>query len=79
MESINYTGEHLWPGYIGHFAVILGFVAALAATIAYFMATQRRELAEGAGWQRIGRIAFGAHALGVFGTIGMLFYVMINQ
>lgn len=79
MESIQYINEHLWPGRIGHFAVILGFVASLLASISYFIATQRRALDEGASWQRIGRVAFGAHALGVFGVIGMLFYVMIRQ
>ncbi len=79
MESIQYIGEHLLPGQIGHFAIILGFVAGLLAATAYFFATQRAALPEAASWRRLGRVAFLVHGAGVLGVIGMLFFVMTKQ
>ncbi len=77
--DIQYIGEHLLPGKLGYFAIVLGFVASLMAVVAYFFATQRRETAEFETWRRLGRGAFVAHGLGVLGVIGMLFFVMSKQ
>lgn len=79
MEQIQYIGEHLLPGKVGHFAIVFGFVASLMAAIAYFFATQKSESAEFTSWRRLGRAAFLAHGVGVFAVIGMLFYVMTKQ
>lgn len=79
MQEMQYFGEHLWPGRIGHFGVLLGFVSSLLATLAYFFATNRRDLPEAAIWKKIGRGAFFAHATGTFAIIGMLFFVMTKQ
>ncbi len=77
---MEYVGEHLLPGQIGRFALVLGFVASIIAAIAYYFATQRREKeAEASGWRKIGRSAFIVHGLGFFTVIGVLFYVMVNQ
>ncbi len=77
---MEYVGEHLLPGQIGRFALVLGFVASIVAAIAYYFATQRREKeAEASGWRKIGRSAFIVHGLGFFTVIGVLFYVMVNQ
>ncbi len=79
MEQINYIGERLLPGQIGHFAILFGFVASLMATIAYFFATQKRATSEHASWRRLGRGAFLAHGASVLAVIGVLFYVMTNK
>lgn len=79
MEQIQYIGEHLLPGKIGHFAIVFAFVASLMAAIAYFFATQKSESQEFTSWRRLGRAAFLAHGAGVFAVIGMLFYVMTQQ
>lgn len=80
MQDIQYVGEHLIPGYIGQAGIMLGFSAALLASLAYFFATQRRGRAtEAANWLKIGRFAFLTHAVAVFALIGTMFYVMINQ
>lgn len=79
MEPIQYIGEHLWPGRIGHLAVILSFVAGLLAAISYFTATQRRNEPDGAGWLRIARGAFAVHGLGVLGVIGAIFFAMTHK
>ena len=77
---MEYVGEHLLPGQIGRFALVLGFVASVIAAIAYYFATQRRENeAEASGWRKIGRAAFIVHGIGFLTVIGVLFYVMVNQ
>lgn len=79
MQSVQYIGEQLLPGRIGHFAIILGFVAALLAGFAYFMAVNRRAEPDGKGWLAIGRWAFVLHGLSILGTIGIIFYLMVRQ
>jgi cytochrome c-type biogenesis protein CcmF len=79
MQEIQYIGEHLLPQQLGHFSIILSFVAALTAVLAYFMATQKRELPTATGWRNLGRAAFGVHSLAVFAVIGLIFYVMIQR
>lgn len=79
MSTVEYVGEHLLPGQIGHIGIVGGFVAALMSVVAYALATQRRDRPEAVAWRRLGRIGFGLHGLGIFTLIGVLFYVMINK
>ncbi|MEM6316312.1 MAG: cytochrome c biogenesis protein CcsA [Bacteroidota bacterium] len=77
---MEYVGEHLLPGQIGRLAIVLGFVASILASVAYFFATQRREQAEEASnWRKIGQWAFVVHGISFFTVIGILFYIMINH
>ena len=79
MSGVQYVGEHLLPGQIGHIGVIGGFVAALMAAAAYGLATNRRNLPDARGWLMLGRVGFALHGIGVFTIIGVMFYVMINK
>ncbi len=76
---MEYIGEHLLPGKFGHFFAVFGFVMSLLAVAAYYFATQQRDTEQYAGWQRIGRAAFGLHGLSVFAVIGLIFYIMLQQ
>lgn len=38
---MGYTGEHLLPGQLGHFFIILSLVSSLVATFAYYMASRQ--------------------------------------
>lgn len=76
---MQYIGELLLPGQIGHFAVVLSFVAALTAAVAYFRATQMRNLPEADGWRQIGRFGFLLHSLSVLTIIGVLFYILVKK
>ena len=79
MEEIQYIGEHLLPGQIGRFAILVSFVTSLLATFAYFLATQRRDTPEFNGWRKIARTAFVVHGFSIFVVIATIFYVMIQQ
>src|SRR6476659_6781492 len=41
---MDYTGEHLLPGLLGHVFIILSLVASLVVTFAYFKAVQSKQL-----------------------------------
>ncbi len=79
MSEIQYIGEHLWPGKIGHFFIILGFVASLFSGVAYAFATKHRTDEQHNSWNRLGKIGFLIHGFCVFGIIAILFYIMGNQ
>ncbi len=78
---MEYLNEHLWPGRLGHFLVLLGFIGSVLAAVSYFFATRsslRGDEGE-KGWLRIGRSAFTIHSLAVFGIAGTILYMMLNQ
>jgi cytochrome c-type biogenesis protein CcmF len=55
---MQFEGEHLLPGRIGHFFVILAFVASIISTIAYFIAAKKNDLTEKKSWLNFARVAF---------------------
>ncbi len=79
MDGIEYIGEHLWVGQLGHFFIITNFMAATLAVISYFFAEKRSELREAQTWKKMGRYAFLFHGISVFVIIGLIFYLMINK
>jgi cytochrome c-type biogenesis protein CcmF len=80
MNQIAYVGEHLWLGYIGHFLIILGFVTAFLSAGAYYLSFRQSTVEnERTGLKLVGRYAFIAHAISMFGVIGLLFYGMYNH
>ncbi len=79
MEPIQYVGEHLLPGKLGHFFVLLGFVSAILAAVAYYFATSPKQIAHHKSWNNIGRVSFLTHGFSVFAVIFTIFYLMINQ
>ncbi|MBL7780518.1 MAG: cytochrome c biogenesis protein CcsA [Saprospiraceae bacterium] len=76
---MEYIGEHLIPGQLGHFCVVLSFVASLLAAFSYFFATQKRETAAFEGWRNLGRFGFLLHGLALAGIIGTLFYILAGK
>lgn len=76
---MQYIGELLWPGQLGHLCVVLSFVAALTAATAYFIATQRRTFDDTDNWRNIGRFAFILHGFSTFGIIGSLFFILVKK
>lgn len=76
---MNYIGEHLMPGQLGHFCVVLSFVAALLATFSYYSATKYRAVPASEGWRNLGRFSFLLHGLATFGIIGGLFYILTGK
>ena len=75
MPKIEYIGEHLWVGQIGHFAILLAFVAALFAAFSFYKAQR----SEDKGWLTMGRVGFYTHALSVLVIITTMLYAMYHK
>ncbi|MDB5245911.1 MAG: cytochrome c assembly protein [Segetibacter sp.] len=76
---MEYIGEHLLPGQIGHFFAILSLVASFVATVAFFKATNTREIQEKNGWLRIARMSFLLETISVIGLFVTLYYIISNH
>jgi cytochrome c-type biogenesis protein CcmF len=76
MNEISYQNEHIFPGLLGNFFVVLSFAAAIFTTVTYYFAgtgiSDRSTL-------RAARLGFLTHGAAVFGTIGTLLYILFNH
>lgn len=75
MSNINYIGEHLLPGQIGHFLVVLAFISAGLSALALFQSHRSNDVT----WKSLGRMAFTLHGTSILSIIGIIFYLMINK
>ena len=76
---MNYIGEHLLPGQIGHFLLVLSLVASLVASLAYFFSANAKQPADADSWKRIARISFLIDAFSVFSIFGLIYYIISNH
>ncbi len=74
----QFIGEHLLPGKIGQFFIVLSFCASLLATLAYYFAVKNKEI-NNTSWTKIGRAAFAVNCLGIIGIGVTLFYIILNH
>ena len=75
MSDIQYIGEHLLVGQLGHFFILLAFVSVLFASYSYYKSGKSDE----SNWLQMGRFGFITHALSVFTIMALLAYAMINK
>ena len=76
---MQYIGEHLLPGKIGHFFALLSFAASFVAIIAYFRATKSNTPEEQTGWRKMGRIAFSIDVFAVFAVFFTIIYIIASR
>ncbi|MBE2231417.1 MAG: cytochrome c biogenesis protein CcsA [Chitinophagaceae bacterium] len=76
---MDYIGEQLLPGQLGHFFIILSMVAALLASVAYFLSAQAKNPGDENAWKKLGRIAFLTQVFSIFAVFGLLFYIIHNH
>ncbi|MCR6718857.1 MAG: hypothetical protein NVV59_00895 [Chitinophagaceae bacterium] len=55
---MNYLGESLFPGQLGHFLIILSFFASLVASIAYYKSTRLGLEKKVDDWKKLARFFF---------------------
>lgn len=73
---MHYTGEHILPGLIGHFAVVLSFVASLMATIAFGKSNFAQIVDVKNSWKKLGRLFFLVETICVVTIITLLIYML---
>lgn len=76
---MDYIGEHLLPGQIGHFLVILSLVSSAVATIAFYFSFKSSDLNSRDTWKRLARMAFAIETISVFGIFLALYYIISNH
>ena len=76
---MNFIGEHLLPGQIGHFFILLSFFAALLATISFIMASVKKDPAIKELWLKYARGLFFAQVIGVVAVFAIVFYICSNH
>src|SRR4051812_34567909 len=75
---MNFEGEHLLPGQLGHFFVILAFIASLIATISFFKASNNTGIIK-QSWLRLARSAFFVQVAGILIIFGIIFFICFNH
>jgi cytochrome c-type biogenesis protein CcmF len=73
---MNYIGEHLLPGQLGHFFIVLSLIASLVATFSYFMATRETGTLVPSSWKKLARYAFITETISVVAIFCILFYII---
>src|SRR5687768_8407266 len=76
---MGYLNEHLLPGQLGHFFIVLSLIASLMATFAYFKATRAVSDADVFYWKKLARYAFITEVITVFAVFGIIFYIIHNH
>ncbi len=75
MEVIQFTGEHLGIGNLGHLFVVMSFVTALFGAFSYAIHIKHKEEST----RQIARGAFFLHFISVIGIIVSLFSIIYNH
>ncbi len=76
---MNYIGEHLLPGELGHFFAVLSLSASLVATISFYFTGKTKELQQQKSWLTIARAAFLIETVSVISVIGCIYYILANH
>lgn len=77
----QFIGENLVPGKLGHFFIILSFVAALFSMFSYFRAanTESRNAESSRFWLVLGRNGFIIHSFSIIAIFIALYYIISNH
>ncbi len=73
---MNFVGEHLWIGRIGHLFVIIAFVASLLSTISYFLASRQPESQDSSRWLKLGRQLFIVQGISLLLVFTAIFFII---
>lgn len=76
MKNINYIGEHLLIGNIGHAFIVLSLVAALVSVISYYFYSKEQLTSD---WKKIANYSFTIHSISVIGIAATLFFMLFNH
>jgi cytochrome c-type biogenesis protein CcmF len=87
---MDYLDEHLIPGKLGHFFLLLSLVSSLGATFSYFLSVQKGRKERNFStdllpdspsnqWRRLARLFFITEVISVFAVFALLFYIISNH
>jgi len=76
LKNINYIGEHLLIGNIGHAFIVLSLVAALVSVVSYYFYSKEQLTSN---WKKIANYSFTIHSISVIGIAAILFFMLFNH
>ncbi|HSV12288.1 MAG TPA: cytochrome c biogenesis protein CcsA [Hanamia sp.] len=76
---MTFENEHLLPGQVGHFFVLLAFVASIVSAISYFTASKIHAENEKQSWIRFARGAFFIQVFSLFAVFACIYYICSNH
>lgn len=81
---MDYLGEQLAPGKLGHFFIYLSLVSSLVATVSYFLSAQSKNTESAndpiaIGWKKLARLSFIIESISVLSIFVVLFYIIHNH
>ncbi len=76
---MKFEGEHLLPGQIGHFFILLAFIASIISTVAYFISGNKADLTEKRSWLNFARLAFITQLVSASVIFATIFYICANH
>jgi cytochrome c-type biogenesis protein CcmF len=76
---MDFVGEHLLPGKLGHFFILLSLVTSIAASVSYFFSVRNADAAAKQGWRKLARAFFITECISVFSIFGILTYIVFNH
>jgi cytochrome c-type biogenesis protein CcmF len=76
LKNINYIGEHLLIGNIGHAFIVLSLVAAFVSAVSYYFYSKEVLTSE---WKKIANYSFTIHSISIIGIAATLFFMLFNH
>ncbi|MGN6533468.1 MAG: cytochrome c biogenesis protein CcsA [Ginsengibacter sp.] len=76
---MTFENEHLLPGQVGHFFVLLAFVASIVSAISYFTASKIQQENEKQSWIRFARGAFFIQVFSLLAVFSCIYYICSNH
>lgn len=76
---MNYIGEHLLPGQLGHFFAVLSLTASLIATLSFYFTGKTNDNLQKKSWLNIARAAFFVETVSVISIISCIYYILANH
>jgi cytochrome c-type biogenesis protein CcmF len=76
---MEFEGEHLLPGKLGHFFVLLAFISSIVSTVAYLAASRSNDLSQKQNWIRYARVAFGIQVISILSIFSLIIFICSNH
>jgi len=76
---MKFEGEHLLPGQLGHFFIILGLIASCISAYAYIRSIRTKDILEKASWEKLARYSFISQAIALLIIFFAIFYICYNH
>jgi cytochrome c-type biogenesis protein CcmF len=86
---MEFIGEHLLPGKLGHFFLLLSLVSSIGATVCYFLSVQNSKTVGSSlqdplnsatvQWKKLARLFFITEVISVFAVFSILFFIIYNH